>query len=103
MIYLKKHHTENGVMLAMCDVDLIDKVLTEGDLEINIRAYSAFYKGDIINPKSAKGIIDAENIHSVNAIGKEAVGAAIASSIIEEAHVKRIKDVPYAQAYSTKY
>ncbi len=103
MIYLKKYTTDNGVMLAMCDVDLIDKVLTEGDLEINIKDYSAFYKGDIIDPKRAKVIINAEEIHSANVIGKEAVAVAIESAIIEKGHVKKIKDVPYAQAFSTKF
>ena len=103
MIYLKKYSTDNGVILAMCDADLIDKVLTEGDLEINIKDYSGFYKGEIIDPKKVKGIISAETIHSVNVIGKEAVNAAIESAIIEKGHVKRINDVPYAQAFSVKY
>jgi hypothetical protein len=103
MIYVKKYATENGVMLAMCDADLIDKVLAEGDLEMDMRAYAGFYKGDLIDPKNAKRLIDAETIHSANVVGKESVDAAIASSIIQKGHVKTIGDVPYAQAYSTKY
>ena len=27
MIYVKKHRTENGDIIAMCDSELIDKVL----------------------------------------------------------------------------
>lgn len=103
MIYIKKYPTDNGVILAMCDADLIDKVLTEGDIEINIKDYSGFYKGDLVDVKKAKDVINAETIHSVNAVGKEAVSAAIENSIIEKGHVKRINDIPYAQAYSVKY
>jgi hypothetical protein len=103
MIYIKKYNTDNGVMLAMCDADLIDKVLKDGDIEINIKDYSDFYKGELVDSKNAKSIINAEGIQSANVIGKESVGAAIENSIIEETHVKRIKNVPYAQAYSTKY
>jgi hypothetical protein len=103
MIYVKKYNTDNGVMLAMCDADLIDKVLKDGDIEINIKDYSDFYKGELIDSKSAKGIINAEGIQSANVIGNEAVAAAIENSVIEKAHVKRIKNIPYAQAYSTKY
>ncbi len=103
MIYIKKYTTENGIMLAMCDVDLIDKVLSEGDLEINIKDYSHFYKGELIDSKRAKSFINAEAIHSVNVIGKESVAAAIENSIIEKGHIKKIKDIPYAQAFSTKF
>ena len=101
MIYIKKYNTDNGTILAMCDADLIDKVLKEGDVEINVKDYSSFYKGDLVNPKDVKRAIDA-TIHSVNVIGKEAVGAAIENLIIEKANVKTVNNIPYAQAYSTK-
>lgn len=102
MIYVKKHPTDNGIMLAMCDADLMDKVLSEGDIEINIKDYSDFYKGDLISSKNVKNVIDEAMIHSANVIGKESVSAAIENSIIEKAHVKTINKVPYAQAYRTK-
>src|SRR5271157_5358096 len=98
MIYIKKHKTDNGVMLAMCDADLIDKVLSEGDVEINLKNYSGFYKGDLIDPKNIRKIIDEETIHSANVVGKEAVGAAIENDIIEKSHVKTVDKIPYAQA-----
>jgi hypothetical protein len=102
MIYLKKHKTENGFIIAMCDSELIDKVLYDGVVEINIKDYSAFYKGELLSGSKAKEQLDSKDIYSANVIGEESVNAAIESSIIERGNVKTVKKVPYAQAFKIK-
>ena len=102
MIYIKKHDSENGNIIAMCDSSLIDKVLTEGDMEVNIRDYSDFYKGELISTEKAKDIIKTERLYSANIIGKESVALAIESSIIKKDNVKTIKKIPYALAFRVK-
>ena len=102
MIYLKKHRTENGFIIAMCDSELIDKVLNEGVVEINIKDYSSFYKGDLVSGSKAKEQLDPREVYSANVIGDESVDVAIASSIIEKSNVKTVKKVPYAQAFKVK-
>ena len=102
MIYFKKHATENGDIIAMCDSELIDKVLQEGAIELNIKDYSSFYKGELISPEEAKELIIPKEIFSANVVGSKSVEVAMGSSIIEKGHIKTIKSVPYAQAFKVK-
>jgi hypothetical protein len=103
MIYIKIHGTDNGLMVGMCDSSLIDKVLTEGDVEINIKDYSDFYKGELVSAEKAHSMIKPEMIHSANIIGKESVEIAIKSKIILKESVKKVNKIPYAYAFKIKY
>ena len=99
LIYVKIHRSFHGSVIAACDENLIGKVLEEGEIVVDIKSYSDFYKGDLIPPKDLGSVIVKENIVSANVIGKEAVKAAIDSGVIDEDHVRRIGEVPYAHAY----
>jgi uncharacterized protein len=103
MIYIKVHDTENGHMVAMCDSTLIDKVLSEGEIEINIRDYSDFYKGQLVDLPKAVSMLKPESLYSANIIGKESVEAAIKGKIILKESVKKVNKVPYANAFKIKY
>ena len=103
MIYIKIHGTDNGPMLALCDSNLIEKVLEEGELVINIKDYSEFYKGELINADDLAKHIDSNEVYSANIIGKESVDAAVQNRIIEKGNVKTVKKVPYAHAFRIKY
>ena len=102
MIYIRIHNTDNGNMLAMCDSALIDKVVSEGELEINIKDYSEFYKGQLVSEEGALGIIKKEEVVSANIVGEEAVKVALKKGVIEKGHIKRISKVPYANAFRVK-
>ncbi len=103
MIYIRVHRTDNGDMIAMCDSSLIDKVLKEGDVEINIKDYSDFYKGELVNEQKAVSMLDPKRLYSANIVGKESVEAAIKGEIILEDSVKRVNKTPYANAFKIKY
>lgn len=103
MIYIKVHDTDNGQMVAMCDSSLIDKVLVEGNVEINIKDYSDFYKGQLVSEEKAIGMLKPHSLYSANIIGKESVDAAIKGKIILLESVKKVKGVPYANAFKIKY
>ena len=101
MIYLKIHDTENGSMVAMCDEALIDKLLSDGEVVLDIKTYNSFYKGKKVTKDEAKSIVEqAEPIYSANVIGKESIEVAISLKIVEKSGVLWIKDVPYAHSYS---
>jgi hypothetical protein len=102
MIYLKIHPTDNGNMVAMCDSKLIDQVLSEGDLEINLKDYSDFYKGQLLSKDAVLGLVKKEDVYSANIVGDEAVKVALEKGIIEKGHVKRISKIPYANAFRVK-
>ena len=104
MIYIKTHEAENGSLIAMCDESLIDKTLSEGDIFIDIKAYNSFYKGELVSEERAKKIIEERDVvYSANIIGKEAVGIALKTGIIEKENVLTVKKVPYAHAYKVDY
>ena len=99
VIYLKTHETDKGSILAMCDSELIDSVLGEGDVVMDIKSYAGFYMGELVDSARAKEVAGKLKIFSANIVGKESVEAAIGCAVIREEHVRRISGVPYAQAF----
>jgi hypothetical protein len=102
MIYIKQHITENGIILAMCDSDLIGKVLEEGNILIDLKDYSEFYIGTLSSEPEADSSINKDKLWSVNVIGRSSVSVALSKGIIEKEHVKTVKGVPYANAFKFK-
>ncbi|MGD0728709.1 MAG: DUF424 family protein [Candidatus Micrarchaeaceae archaeon] len=103
MIYIKIHNTDNGDIVAMCDSSLIDKVLAEGEVEINIKDYSEFYKGELVEAGKVPKMINLGHLFSANIVGKESVDAAIKCSIIDKNNVLKVNKIPYANAFRLKY
>ena len=103
-MYIKTHEAEKGTVVAMCDESLIDKVLSDGDIHIDIKSYKDFYKGELVDGARAKKIIKGKNsIYSANLIGKESVGIGLETSIIQKENVMEVMKVPYAHAYRVDY
>ncbi len=86
----------------MCDESLIGKVISEGDVEIDVESYADFYKGELIDGSDAPHIDLIDNFSSANIIGEEACSAAIRCAIIGENAVKFVDGVPFAQAFRLK-
>jgi hypothetical protein len=103
MIYIKLHSTDKGDMIGMCDESLIDKILTEGEIEINIKDYSDFYRGQLVEIDKAVEILKPERVYSANIIGTESVKAAIKAKIILKESVKKVAKIPYANAFKITY
>ncbi|EET89827.1 MAG: DUF424 family protein [Candidatus Micrarchaeales archaeon] len=101
MIYYKEHVLEEGVIIAICDENLIDKVLEDGDLFIDVASYSDFYKGELIDP-NAEVKLNLREFDSANVIGSESVAFAIKNFLIGKDNVKMVGEVPYAQSYKVK-
>ncbi len=97
MIYVKRHVTPSGNILAMCDESQIGKVLKDGEIVINIKDYADFYKGELISDKLQETY--SQDLYTANIVGKEAVELAIKSKIISKGSVKTASGVPYAHAY----
>ena len=101
MIYIKMHLSENGTLIAMCDESLLGKVLAGGDIEMDLKTYSEFYKGDLVGKEDAKKEIErVDDIYSVNVVGKESIEVAIEEKLIQKNNVKKVQKVPYAHAYN---
>lgn len=104
MIYIRVHNSDNGSVVAMCDRDLIDKVLEEGEKVMDIKSYASFYNEKLVSREEAKRIIgDTDGIYSANIVGRESIEVALAMEVVEEESVLEIMGVPYAHAYRVKY
>ena len=99
MIYVKLHKAQEKLLVAMCDQDLIDKVLEEGDIVLDLKSYSNFYVGELADPDDAVKKVDVSKVYSSNVVGKESVKAAIDMGLVEPENVKSVMGVPFAQSF----
>ncbi len=92
MICLRKIESSEGLILILCDKNLIGKEFQEGEAILSI---NDFYRGeeieDIENSLLERAIV-------INAIGKESINILIKKSILDQEdleEVKYIQGVPY--------
>lgn len=98
MIYLNKFDTPKGVMVAMCDEELLGRALREGRIEIDLKQYGAFYKGDLVSEEdAAKAITD--KVYSANVVGDRSVGILLGKGIIKERDVRTVQGVRYVHLF----
>jgi Uncharacterized conserved protein len=102
LIYIKRHKTENGVIIAMCDERLIGKVISEGEVVIDIQMYADFYKGELIEAKDAPAAEEIDGFSSANIVGDEACRAAVKLGMIDAKRVRKVGGVPFAQSFRVK-
>ncbi|MFH1240283.1 MAG: DUF424 family protein [Candidatus Diapherotrites archaeon] len=95
-IYFKSHKSPKGNVLAVCDKELIGKILEENHFHFEI--YESFYKGEKITPKKLKKLI--HEFDNINLVGEKSVGIAISEKIASEKNVIRIKNVPHVQIFT---
>lgn len=88
MLY-KLHNTENGIMLAVCDKELLGLKLENDFMDIEV--HTAMYGGE----KFSTTILDKHEIKIINAIGKKSVGALKESGLIGSNELVFIGKHPY--------
>ncbi|WP_165075652.1 DUF424 domain-containing protein [Methanogenium sp. MK-MG] len=94
-----KIHRYSGVsgIVAVCDRELLNTTLTDGDLTIHVT--EAFYGN---TPRTEDEVTVAiEHAANCNLIGERAVRTAIKCGILDNNGYMRIGDVPHAQIYRT--
>ncbi len=99
MIYVKKHESDMGAVLAMCDEELLGKVIEEGDKVMDLKTYSKFYEGELVPEEKAAEELGS-SIYSANIVGKRAVGIIIEAGLADEAQVLMINGVKILQIFS---
>ncbi len=88
-------------MIAMCDAELIGKVLSEGKMELNLDRYADFYKGQLLEPAEAERNIKEEpSIYSANVVGNRSVNILIKNGIVGKEDVKQVEGVPFVHLYN---
>lgn len=95
-MYLKIHRTPEGEVVAVCDDDLLDTTLRDGDLCVSIGG--DFYGTTHATAEEVRAALrDAAN---ANLLGKESVGIAVEMGLISEKSCMTIGGVPHALIFA---
>ncbi len=100
MIFIKKHASDRGVILAMCDKELIGKILQSGKIVLDLDKYASFYKGELVSEESASKMVSTDEIDSANVVGERSVAIMMSKGLVDKNDVKKIGKVPFVQIYS---
>ncbi len=98
MFSYRLFRTENDVLLAICDSELVGKTISDNGMEITIEP--SFYSGKTCDTHSVLPLIRESTI--INAVGNKIVSLLIDKNIVSESGVIRIKDVMHAQVVVVK-
>jgi len=93
MISYGIHKTERGLILGICDQELLNKAISCKDQAIFVDP--KFYGGNTANLIEIKGLI--QSAYIINILGSNAINESITQSIIEDSWVKKICGIPHAE------
>ena len=95
---MKIHKSEGKKIIAICDKELIGRVLEEGDLSIDLDKYKAFYVGEETNKERI--MEELKDYSSINVVGIKSVNILVNQGIVDKKNVMHINTIPYIQIYN---
>lgn len=96
-MYLKIHEGQGKKVVAVCDKELVGKVLEEGDRFIDIDTYRSFYVGELSTKEEVADALS--DFSSANVVGKNSVNVVLKLGLADEESVMYINSIPYIQIY----
>ena len=97
-MYIKIHISQKSKIIAICDEDLVGKVLKEKDICMDLSRYKGFYVGEKTNLEGAKKELK-KGFSSLNIVGSESIKATIEAEVIDESEIRYVNKIPYIQVY----
>ncbi len=96
-MFLKIHHSPGkGDVVAVCDRELLNTTLTEGDLEVCIS--EKFYG---TTPATEEEVQEAlRNAENANLFGERSIAVAVGMGLVAQETCIMVGDVPHAQIFS---
>ncbi len=82
-------------VVAVCDADLLGRVLREGDSVIDLDKYRSFYEGEPVEAAQLKELLDGKS--NLNVVGEKSVAAL--GGLVDSSCVKRVQGIPILQVY----
>jgi len=95
LIALKVYNTQNEVMVAACDYELLGKTFEDGDYQIQVSP--DFYDDVKVSPENFISHLTEATI--INLVGERVIDHAIKAGLVEEDGIIRIKGIPHAQIF----
>ncbi len=83
-------------VVAVCDEELIGKILEEGKFYLEVK--ESFFRGKSVSEKEAAEIMEEQSKEDAtfNIVGENSVNAALNAGIISEEGIKTINGIPFA-------
>jgi hypothetical protein len=103
MIFIKKHAADRGTILAMCDEELIGRVLQQGKLFIDLSKYSDFYRGELVSEEKAKEMVEVDDLYSANVVGERSVAVMMNKGLVGKSDVRKVGNVPFVQIFKVDF
>ena len=92
MLFASKLITSSGnTILNICDPDLVNKIIKDGNTEIKIS--SSYYKENIIDEIEAEHLL--EKCTSANMVGEKIISLSLKLGVGSEAGVRLIDGIPF--------
>ena len=95
-MYMKLHGTPDGGVVALCDAELIGRVLAGGGRRLDLSKFSGFYKGELVGQEQAASALAAAR--NANIVGEKSMAAARKAGLDVSGAVE-IAGVPHLQVY----
>jgi len=84
------HHSD-GLMLNICDADLLGRTLNRDNFTLKIS--EKYYAEKVVDKEEAKDLLKRSN--SINMVGKEIISLSVNMNIGSRAGVKEIDGIPF--------
>ncbi|HLD76078.1 MAG TPA: DUF424 domain-containing protein [Candidatus Norongarragalinales archaeon] len=84
-------------VFALCDKNLLGRVLRQGESVLDLSLHRSFYEGDPMSEKVAEQCL--KKARNINVVGEKSLGCARRVFKIENSSVKKIENVPHLQIY----
>ena len=84
-------HHNDGLMLNICDADLLGKTLNRGNFTLKIS--EKYYAEKVVDKEEAKDLLKRSN--SINMVGKEIIALSVTMGIGSQGGVKEIDGIPF--------
>ena len=90
---VKERETEQGLLVAVCDSDVLGETFEEGEFSLTVT--EEFYGGDEVDEGAVVDSLGRADI--ANIVGTRAVALAIEEGIVDEANVVEVGETRHAQ------
>jgi hypothetical protein len=93
MFWSKVYRVKDQIVVAICDEDLLEKILDFDDVKFHVS--KKFYGGELIDEERAEKLL--ENATIGNLVGKNIISLALKKKYIAEENIILISGIPHAQ------
>jgi len=93
VILVTERETEEGLLVAACDSDVLGKTFEDGELSLSVT--EEFYGGDEMDVDAAMAAIRRADV--ANLVGTKTVEADINAGVVDESTVLAVEDTLHAQ------